>query len=138
MKIFLVTLNSNVQLVVDTIETNIDSCRAFPSDNENKLLLMESISATTQSPTLAQYFTVKYRLKGNAQCTDNNLIFPKHSSDEGNCKKIKEACDWLETLPNEDYCYVKCTCFNGSCEALVKVENSHLLRNTSMCPIEAG
>ena len=123
---------------MDGIEADTDSCRRFPTDNKNKVLLMESITAATQSPISAQYVIVKYRLKGTAQCTDNKLIFPKHSSNGGNCSKIKEACDWLETLPNEDFCYAKCACLNGSCKVLVKVDNAHVLGNTFLCGIEAG
>ena len=56
----------------------------------------------------------------------------------GDCKTIKNACSWMETLPNEKSCYVECECMGGECNGMLLVENVPGQQEWSLCRVELG
>ena len=126
------------QITEGNVEIDSDKCRLFEPVNNSSIVLLETISVSVQSSEPSKHFILKYMVKGNTLCNNTELIFPVISANDNRCRTVKEACDCLETLPNEDYCYVKCACSNGSCRAVTKVDNSNSLGNSYFCPVQIG
>ena len=62
-------------------------------------------------------FYMSYELIRGLLCGEKRLIYSTSSG----CLKT-QPCDWLETLPNEKRCYVRCRCEGTQCHGVVLVE----------------
>ena len=108
-----------------------DTCVSFPSHDVGGIRYVQTIDVTSQH---YDFFYLKYMIKGPSSCTDVTLMY---SNTGNNCMRVKNTCVWLNILPFERYCHVKCECLNFQCNGTFLVENGSY-QIQSVCMLQLG
>ena len=108
-----------------------DTCVSFPLYGGEGIRYVQSIDVASQH---YDFFYMKYMITGPSSCSDVMLIY---SNIGNNCMHVKNTCVWLNTLPSESYCYVKCECLNAQCNGTLLVENGSY-QIQSVCKLQLG
>ncbi len=82
------------------------------------------------------YTYLQYEMKGALQCEDKNLLYM--TSADATCSAVSEHCDFMQLVPNERNCFVRCACPTGSCNVSSLVYNNSANDQWSFCQIAFG
>ena len=108
-----------------------DTCVSFPPYAVEGVRYVQTIDVTSEH---YDFFYLKYMVTGSSRCSDVRLIYSKTGN---NCIRVKNTCVWLNTLPSESYCHVKCECLNEQCNGTLLVENGPY-QIQSVCNLQLG
>ncbi len=95
----------------------------FPSQPTRSTRYAELLYITPLDPQQTiSHFYARYVLEGSFDCANLPLFYSVGASISlDGCKKTNAACNLLESLPNEQSCFVECDCQPGECSGVFMV-----------------
>ena len=78
------------------------------------------------------------RTTGNYTCNGTTPVAMRRISDSCTSVYFKDKdCDWVDVLPKEELCYVKCKCpdYPSSCDGMVIIHSEPGQFEWGICPL---
>ena len=117
-----------------SLQKDSDNCVLFPVPVpvNGRVFHSQPITVDLASPG---HVVIQYSGNGTLQCQGKKIVYGKSRDD---CDVWASGCDWLELMPNENNCYIECSCSNSTCQYNAIVTDKSYSNQWSFCSIDLG